>query len=131
MENTAVGEQKKFQAFFMKANETKNGVCPVRDIVARISDKWTILTIYALGGYGTMRFNEIKKRIGDISQRMLTVTLRNLETDGLVERRIYAEVPPRVEYTLTPLGYGLMEQLGQLAGWAESNSEAIMKNRKR
>ncbi|OYQ38564.1 hypothetical protein CHU92_04770 [Flavobacterium cyanobacteriorum] len=130
MENTAIDTQKKFQNFFWKANETRNGVCPVRDIIARISDKWTILTIYALGGYGTLRFNEIKKLIGDVSQRMLTVTLRNLEADGLVERHVYAEVPPRVEYTLTPLGYGLMEQLVQLAGWAEDNSQAIMKNRK-
>lgn len=130
MENTAIDTQKKFQNFFWKANDTKNGVCPVRDIIARISDKWTILTIYALGGYGTMRFNEIKKLIGDVSQRMLTVTLRNLEADGLVERHVYAEVPPRVEYTLTPLGYGLMEQLVQLAGWAESNSDAIIKHRR-
>jgi DNA-binding HxlR family transcriptional regulator len=130
MENTALNEQKKFQDIFWKANETRNGICPVRDIIARISDKWSMLTIYALGGYGTLRFNEIKKLIGDVSQRMLTVTLRNLETDGLVERKVFPEVPPRVEYSLTPLGFSLLEQLVQLGGWAEQNSAAIIKNRK-
>ncbi|MBY8962061.1 helix-turn-helix transcriptional regulator [Flavobacterium sp. D11R37] len=130
MENTAFKEQKKFQDIFWKANETRNGICPVRDIIARISDKWSMLTIYALGGYGTLRFNEIKRLIGDVSQRMLTVTLRNLETDGLVERKVFPEVPPRVEYNLTPLGFSLLEQLVQLGGWAEQNSAAIIKNRK-
>ncbi|WP_297334054.1 helix-turn-helix domain-containing protein [Flavobacterium sp.] len=130
MENTALSEQKKFQNIFLKANETRNGICPVRDVIARISDKWSMLTIYALGGYGTLRFNEIKKLIGDLSQRMLTVTLRNLETDGLVERKVFPEVPPRVEYNLTPLGFSLLEQLVQLGGWAEENSAAIIKNRK-
>ncbi|HEU4497212.1 MAG TPA: helix-turn-helix domain-containing protein, partial [Flavobacterium sp.] len=103
--------------------------CPVRDIIARISDKWSHLAIFALGGFGTMRFNELKHKIGDVSQRMLTVTLRNLEADGLVTRTVFPEVPPRVEYKLTQLGFGLMEQLAGLAEWAETNSEAILNNR--
>src|SRR5688572_10084665 len=105
MDRAAIQGEKKFQEIFRIANSTKNKFCPVRDVLARVSDKWSMLAIYALGGFGKLRFNELKNKIGDISQRMLTVTLRNLEIDGLVTRTIYAEVPPRVEYELTPLGY--------------------------
>lgn len=124
-------DEKKFQTFFLLANNSRNQVCPVRDIIARISDKWSMLSIFALGGFGTLRFNELKKKIGDISQRMLTVTLRNLENDGLISRKIYAEVPPRVEYALTPLGYSLMQQLALFAEWATTNSEEIISIRKK
>jgi DNA-binding HxlR family transcriptional regulator len=123
--------EKKFQDFFQKANSTRKQVCPVRDIMSRVSDKWSMLAIYALGGFGTLRFNELKHKIGDISQRMLTVTLRNLEADGIVKRRIYAEVPPRVEYELTELGYSLMEQLAQFAEWAAAHSKQILAARKK
>ena len=82
----ASGGEKKFQEIFQKANNMGK-FCPVRDIIARVSDKWSLLAIYALGGYGTLRFNELKHRIGDISQRMLTVTLRNLEKDGLINKK--------------------------------------------
>lgn len=122
--------EKKFKEIFRSAKETQNQFCPVRDVIARVSDKWSMLVIYALGGYGTLRFNELKHKIGDISQRMLTVTLRNLEIDGIVTRKIYAEVPPRVEYQLTELGYSLMHQLAQFAEWAIANGEAI-KNKRR
>jgi DNA-binding HxlR family transcriptional regulator len=130
MENTAFVEVKKIQEIFELANATKNQLCPVRDIIARISDKWTLLSIYALGGYGTLRFNELKYKIGDVSQRMLTVTLRNLEADGLVKRTIYPEVPPRVEYQLTALGWSLVNQLTLLTDWATVNGEEIIKYRK-
>jgi len=123
--------KKKFQEIFRVANSTRKQVCPVRDIIARVSDKWSMLAIYALGGFGTLRFNELKHKIGDVSQRMLTVTLRNLEKDGIITRRIYAEVPPRVEYELTPLGYSLMEQLAHFADWANSNSRQILAARKK
>jgi DNA-binding HxlR family transcriptional regulator len=129
MENKGVDTNKKFQENFHKAKYVKNQFCPVRDIISRISDKWSHLVILALGGFGTLRFNELKHKIGDVSQRMLTVTLRNLEADGLIIRTIYPEVPPRVEYQLTPLGFDLMEQLTGLAEWAEANSEAILNNR--
>jgi DNA-binding HxlR family transcriptional regulator len=131
VDNKAVTGEKKFRDIFEYAKSTRNSFCPVRDIISRISDKWTMLSIYALGGYGTLRFNEIKSKIGDISQRMLTVTLRNLEADGLITRKIYPEVPPRVEYTLTPLGYELMQQIGFLADWANENGNIIMKQRKK
>jgi len=129
MENTAIVAEKKFQSFFEEANTMRDMPCPVRDILARVSDKWSLLSIYALGGYGKMRFNELKYRIGDVSQRMLTVTLRNLEESGLVSRRVYAEVPPRVEYELTELGHSLMQRMVPLIDWALCHSDDIMKNR--
>ena len=127
----AVDREKFFKNIFEHANTSRKQVCQVRDIVARLNDKWSMLTIYALGGYGTLRFNEIKTKIGDISQRMLTVTLRNLEADGLIKRKVYAEIPPRVEYKLTPLGIELMEQYIQLANWAMRNSSRISRRRNR
>jgi len=81
-----------------------NDTCPIRSILDRLGDKWSILIFLTLSTNGTMRFNEINRSIGDISHRMLTVTLRTLEEDGLISRKIYAEVPPRVEYKLTELG---------------------------
>ncbi|HEU4470424.1 MAG TPA: helix-turn-helix domain-containing protein [Flavisolibacter sp.] len=126
----AFADEKKFQALFQKARYVRNEVCPVRDIIARISDKWSLLAIYALGGYGTLRFNELKHKIGDVSQRMLTVSLRNLEKDGLISRTVYAEVPPRVEYSLTPLGKSLAQQLVFFVDWASENSKEIVAARK-
>lgn len=131
MENQDLSSEKKIQNIFEIANSTRNQICPVRDIIARISDKWTLLAIYALGGYGKLRFNELKHKIGDVSQRMLTVTLRNLEADGLVTRKIYPEVPPRVEYELTDLGRGLLNQMCLLVDWAQYNGEEIIKFRKK
>ena len=75
--------------------------CPIRNILARISDKWSILVLFTLNQSALMRFNALQKNIPDISQKMLTVTLRTLEEDGFVRRQVYAEVPPRVEYSLT------------------------------
>lgn len=129
MEIKELTTNKKFQDIFEIANSTKNDICPVRDIIARISDKWTLLAIYALGGYGKMRFNQLKHRIGDVSQRMLTVTLRNLEADGFVLRQVYAEVPPRVEYELTALGRSLMYQMANIIDWANENADEIVKCR--
>lgn len=98
----------------------------VRDIIAHISDKWSLLAIYALTGQGTLRFNKLKYKIGDVSQRMLTVSLRNLYNDGLVDRKIHAEVPPRVKYKLTPLGTSLAHQLVHFVNWADANSGEII-----
>ena len=82
--------------------------CPIRMILARISDKWSILTLFTLTQAPVMRFNELQKTIPDISQKMLTVTLRTLEEDGLVRRQIYAQVPPKVEYSLTERAMSLL-----------------------
>lgn len=106
-------------------------VCPVRSVLDRIGDKWSILVMLVLGKQDTMRFNEVQKEIGDISQKMLTVTLRSLEADGLVKRTIFAEVPPRVEYAITPLGESLLPHVVALSDWAINNMPAIKKSRKR
>lgn len=91
--------------------------CPVRDVLSRLGDKWTMLVLVTLKANGTMRLR-YTETIGDISQRMLTVTLRSLETDGLIVRKVYAEVPPRVEYNLTEIGCSLMPHIESLVGWA-------------
>ncbi len=92
--------------------------CPIRNLLCRLGDKWSLLVLVSLSANGTMRFNEIQRSIGDISQRMLTVTLRSLEADGLVSRKVYPEVPPRVEYALTKSGKSLMPHLSGLVDWA-------------
>jgi len=106
-----------------------SGNCPVRDIFCRFGDKWSILVLITLNTNGTMRFSDINKTIDDISQRMLTVTLRTLETDGLVERKVYAEVPPRVEYRLTDTGESLMPHIENLVDWSFNNMPQILKSR--
>jgi DNA-binding HxlR family transcriptional regulator len=106
-----------------------DGVCPIRDILSRLGDKWSLLVLVTLSANGTMRFSEIQKSIGDISQRMLTVTLRSLEADGLVVRKIYPEVPPRVEYYLSKSGHTLLPHLDSLVTWAIENMQDIMASR--
>lgn len=85
--------------------------CPIRNILARISDKWSILVLFTLNQSALMRFNALQKNIPDISQKMLTVTLRTLEEDGFVRRQVYAEVPPRVEYSLTDRAVSLLPHI--------------------
>ena len=106
-------------------------VCPVKDIMAGYGDKWTMYTVLLLGQHQKMRFNEMRCNINGISQRMLTVTLRSLEEDGIVSRTIYPEIPPHVEYQLTELGEGLLKQLIHLATWAAENVGEILKARKK
>ena len=92
--------------------------CHARDVLQRVGDTWSVYVIHVLGDEGTLRFNELRKEVDGISQRMLTVTLRGLERDGLIARTIYPEVPPRVEYSLTPLGATLRQHIRGLVGWA-------------
>lgn len=106
-------------------------ICPVKDIMASYGDKWSMYAVLLLGQKQRMRFNELRTGIKGISQRMLTVTLRSLEADGLVSRTTYPEIPPHVEYGLTPLGESLLKQLLQLASWADENVEAIVCARKK
>lgn len=94
----------------MENNEKKLS-CPIRDVLCRIGDKWSMLVLITLHKQGTMRFSDIQRSIDDISQRMLTVTLRSLENDNLIKRTVYAEVPPKVEYELTPTGTSLIPHL--------------------
>ena len=107
--------------------------CPIRNILARISDKWSLLVIYTLDRSEgkPVRFKELQRRIPDISQKMLTVTLRTLEEDSYVRRTIYPEVPPRVEYTLTDRAKSLLPHIDSLLGWALENREAILRDRKK
>ncbi len=96
----------------------------VTGILQRIGDKWTVLIIILLGN-GSLRFSELRKQVSNISQRMLTFTLRGLERDGLVTRTVTPTVPPRVDYALTPLGYSLLEPLNSLGTWAKENADDI------
>lgn len=107
--------------------------CPIRNILARISDKWSLLVIYTLDrtGQNAVRFKELQRAIPDISQKMLTVTLRTLEEDGYVTRTVYPEVPPRVEYALTARAHSLLPHINALIAWALENRPTIMNDRKR
>ncbi|SDG13688.1 winged helix-turn-helix transcriptional regulator [Pelagibacterium luteolum] len=98
------------------------------DILNRIGDKWSVMVVGRLKG-GTMRFSELRRAIDGVSQRMLTLTLRNLERDGLVTRTVYPEIPPRVEYALTELGQTLTGPIGALWDWAAEHQDAISQSR--
>ncbi len=105
--------------------------CPIRNILSRISDRWSMLILYTLDGKDTaMRYSDILVAIPDISQKMLTVALRNLEADGLVLRQAYAEIPPRVEYSITERGKSLMPHINSLIEWALANLADILNDRK-
>ena len=109
----------------LAGNCKQQNVCLVKDIMARFGDKWSMYTILLLGQNEKLRFNELKAGITGISQRMLAVTLRSLEEDGMVSRTVFPEVPPRVEYCLTELGYGLLDQVLKLASWADAHLDDI------
>jgi DNA-binding HxlR family transcriptional regulator len=110
---------------------TGKGVCPIKDVLSRYGDKWSMYTILFLGQKEKLRFTEIKSGVLGISQRMLTVTLRLLEEDGMVTRTVYPQIPPRVEYSLTSMGKSLVSQLLHLAGWASAHMDEIVKARKK
>ena len=100
------------------------------DVLASVGDKWTILVVGSLAK-GRLRYKEIQRRVSGISQRMLTLTLKRLETDGIVTRTLFPSVPPRVEYELTELGQTLRAALVPLARWSARNKDAIVRNRAR
>ena len=104
--------------------------CPAQQALERIANKWTAIVICALSK-GTKRYSELQREIGGVSQKMLTQTLRNLERDGLVERKVYPVVPPKVEYSLTPLGVTLVKPLVALCKWAETHIQEIQAARVR
>src|ERR1700682_5016825 len=107
--------------------------CEFRELLGRVGDKWSLLVIYMLEQRPTQRarFSELKRSIPGISQRMLTATVRSLERDGLLTRDVYAEVPPRVEYELTPLGRQFMQPVLALVTWVQMNQSAIRAARDR
>ncbi len=110
-------------AFKLKATTS------AKEVVNRIGDKWSLLVLLVLEEGGIMRFNELGSTIGTISQKMLTVTLRTLEADGLIQRRVYAQIPPKVEYELTSRGKSLLPHLHKLVRWADENMNGIKESR--
>src|SRR5215212_2567512 len=99
--------------------------CPTRLVLGRLADKWTVLVVGQLAG-GTHRFGELRREIRGVSPKVLTQALRALERDGLITRRVYASVPPKVEYALTPLGRTLIDLVDSIRGWAETHIEAVL-----
>ena len=102
--------------------------CAIRDLLDRLGDKWSLLVVELLGG-GTQRFTELRREIDGISQRMLTLTLRRLERDGLVRRTVHPVVPPRVDYDLTPLGESLLDAVAPLVTWTRGHRDEIARAR--
>ena len=102
----------------------------VSDVLARVGDKWSVLVVTQLGD-GPLRFNELRRSIGGISQRMLTLTLRGLERDGVITRTVFPTIPPRVDYALTPLGRDLLNPVSALGAWAIRNQPKIARARER
>lgn len=118
-------------------NMLEHGDCPIRTVLDRFGDKWSLLIMeklsddFSLSSKDTLRFNELHKAINGISQKMLTVSLKTLEADGLVLRKVYPEVPPRVEYKLSDLGKSLIPLIADLAEWAHKNQGQILESRKK
>ena len=105
--------------------------CPIRNVLSRMMDKWTLLVIYTLEQHGTMRFNDLHRAIPDVSQKMLTVTLKSMEADGLVSRKVIPAVPVKVEYTLTERALSVMPLLDRLLSWSLENFSGIMADRQK
>ncbi|WP_067570942.1 winged helix-turn-helix transcriptional regulator [Nocardia acidivorans] len=105
--------------------------CPTRQVLDHIAGKWTVLIIDALRQDGTMRYTDLSRRIGGVSQKMLTQTLRSLETDGFLTRTVHPTIPPRVEYELTELGHSLAEPIAALRNWTEQHINEVERARAR
>lgn len=117
----------------MYRKEDKNSVieiCPIRNVIARFGNKWAFLVLYTINENEVVRFSELCKVIPDVSSRMLSETLRVLEADGFISRKIYPVVPPKVEYRLTQLGASLIPHIVALTEWAQQNMDEIVANRK-
>ena len=111
----------------MKELDLKFPTCPIRNVLGRFADKWSLLILCNLQAHDKLRYTEIRNSIPDISQKMLTTTLKQLEKDHLVNRKAYAEIPPRVEYSLTELGLSLMPIIGQMIEWAQVHFDEVTK----
>ena len=103
--------------------------CPIRNVLSRVGDKWSLLVLYNLQHREPVRFKELQRQIPDISQKSLTQTLRTLEEDGFVSREVFPEVPPRVEYSLTPRALSFLPLVENMINWAKENMEEIIKDR--
>ncbi|MDN5296178.1 MAG: hypothetical protein PWQ71_284 [Bacteroidota bacterium] len=111
----------------MKSADLQYPQCPIRNVLARFSDKWSLLILTTLHEKGMLRYSEICKSIPDISQKMLSSTLKRLEEDGLINREAFAEIPPRVEYSLTRTGESLMPIVGELIDWSRLHFKEIVR----
>ena len=112
----------------MTVHKSKNewaAKCPIRDVLERMGDRWSMLVLFVLCDKGKLRFSVLKREIGDISQRMLSQTLRRLEQDGLLSRTAHATVPPRVDYELTQLGQSFLKPMHELLRWAQKNHSRV------
>lgn len=104
--------------------------CPIRNVISHITDKWSLLVLYTLEQNEILRFNDLWRQIPDVSQKMLTATLRHLEDDGIIIRTVYMEVPPRVEYRLSERGISLMPHLDALISWGLQHFDEIVNDRR-
>lgn len=104
--------------------------CPIRNVLSRVGDKWSMLVLFTLESNNNQRFKELQRNIPDISQKMLTTTLKMLEADGLILRVAFPEIPPRVEYSLTKKGESLLPLINNLISWASDNMEDIIESRR-
>lgn len=117
----------------MQKKEEKNSIiefCPVRNVIARFGNKWAFLVMLTIDEHKVIRFNELCRAIPDVSSRVLSGTLRTLEADGLISRKSYPVVPPKVEYRLTEIGLSLIPHIIQLTEWAQTNMKKIVSHRK-
>lgn len=117
----------------MNRNEVRDALypnCPIRNVLSRVGDKWSMLVLFTLENNDRQRFKELQRNIPDISQKMLTATLKMLEGDGLIHREVFPEIPPRVEYSLTEKGKSLLPLIDNLLSWASENMEDIIESRK-
>lgn len=104
--------------------------CPIRNVLSRVGDKWSMLVLFTLESNNNQRFKELQRNIPDISQKMLATTLKMLEADGLILRVAFSEIPPRVEYSLTKKGESLLPLINNLISWASDNMEDIIESRR-
>ena len=103
--------------------------CPIRNVLSRVGDKWSLLVLYNLQHKESVRFKELQRQIPDISQKSLTQTLRTLKEDGFISREVFPEIPPRVEYSLTPRALSFLPLVENIINWAKENMEEIMADR--
>ncbi len=116
----------------MQKKEDKNSIikfCPIRNVIARFGNKWTFLVLLVINEHKVIRFNELCREIPDVSSRVLSGTLRTLEADGLISRKVYPVVPPKVEYRLTETGDSLIPHVIHLTEWAQANMNKIVSHR--
>lgn len=125
-DNQALNLKEKVKKFYKKSEPfLAEGVCPTKEIVASTFDRWSLFCIYNLAYHNVLRFNELKRLVNGISPRMLTVTLKKLEGHGIVNRKLYPEIPPKVEYSLTEFGEELADKSLNLLNWFMENNSSI------